>query len=194
MRLKFRLKRLERRSFVWWMKFARSHQDSLLLPLVLFVVLFSDGFLFFIPSILCLMAAIIVNPHRWWLYALIFAFASTGNNAATYAIGRLFPPDVITDFVARLNLSSFVDDARESVHNYGSYAAFIGALIGLPNQFITGLIGMNDAMGIQASGETASHFRAVISFAFIGHALKGITIAILTRFGRLKLQGAKISI
>jgi len=183
-----RLKRAERKTLVWWIKFARVHRYSVRLPIILFLVLFLDGFLIFIPSTLCLMVAVTISPQRWWIYGLIFAAAATSNNSVTYAIGRSVSPEAIVEFFSYIHLTDLWFSARAALEDYGAYATFVGAIIGLPTQLITALIGTADAKSLVDNPDGLTQFGRALSFAFAGHGLKALLIAGLTRYGWLKLE------
>ena len=183
-----KLRRAERRTLVAWIRYAQKNRNSLWLPFVLFSVLFMDGFLVFIPSMLLLVAATTISPQRWALFALIFAVAVAGNNSLTYFVGRHLPLQTILEVVSFLNMDYMWESAQAALQKHGSMATFIGALMGLPTQMITALIGLADA-GSKVEGiATQSTFWSAISLSFSGHFIKAFILAGLTRFGWVRLE------
>ena len=183
-----RLGRAEKRIIVFWIRFSRKHRDSHRLPFFLFAILFLDGFTMVIPSLFCMMASVTISPRRWILFGTIFAAAATSNNLATYILGRCLPTESIVNIIEYFQMEAFWQMAERALHDYGSYATFIGAIIGLPTQMILMLIGIADAQLLQADpSATASFYKAII-FAFLGHSLKGYALAALTRYGWVKLE------
>jgi hypothetical protein len=67
-------------------------------------------------------------------------------------------------------------------------ATFVGALMGLPTQMITALIGLADAGAIRADAHANSTFLSSLSLSFCGHFIKAFALAGLTRFGWVKLE------
>ncbi|MBN8554784.1 MAG: hypothetical protein J0L93_05005 [Deltaproteobacteria bacterium] len=185
-----KLKRVERKILVKWIRFAHAHQDSHWLPVFLFIALFLDGFLMVIPSIVCLIVAVTISPRRWLLFAMILSVAMTLNNVLTYLLGRYLPTDWILTHIQNLNLEPLWNRANHAILDYGVYAGFLGAIAGLPTQLMTAIMGIADAHHtVDASiGPARSIFLPAILFVFMGHLLKGLVIAILTRYGWLKLE------
>lgn len=187
-RVRHKLSRTSLKILIAWIRFSHRHSESPKLPLFLFLFLIADGFVMVIPSILLLIASITISPRRWGIFGIIFATAATLNNALVYLICRLVSPDEIVLFVERFHLEDFWQSAERALHTYGSWAAFIGAIIGLPTQMVLGLIGVADAQTLRADPTSHSTFVIAISFAFFGHLIKGIAIAGLSRFGWIRLE------
>jgi membrane protein DedA with SNARE-associated domain len=183
-----KLRRAERRTLVAWIRYAQKNRQSLWLPFVLFAILFLDGFLMFIPSMLLLVAATTISPQRWVLFAVIFAVSVAGNNAVTYFVGRHLPMGTIMDVIAFFNLEYLWASAQSALQRHGSMATFVGALMGLPTQMITALIGLADAGAIRADAHANSTFLSSLSLSFCGHFIKAFALAGLTRFGWVKLE------
>jgi membrane protein DedA with SNARE-associated domain len=183
-----KLRRAERRTLVAWIRYAQKNRQSLWLPFVLFAILFLDGFLMFIPSMLLLVAATTISPQRWTLFAFIFSVAVAGNNAVTYLVGRHLPVETIMDVISFFNLEYLWASAQSALQRHGSMATFVGALMGLPTQMITALIGLADAGAARAHPQAHSTFLSALSLSFTGHFVKAFILAGLTRFGWVKLE------
>jgi len=183
-----KLRRAERRILVAWIRYAQKNRHSLWLPFVLFGILFLDGFLIVIPSMLLLVAATTISPQRWALFAFIFAVAVAGNNALTYLVGRHLPLESIMSVVDFFNLNMMWESAQAALHRHGSLATFFGALIGLPTQMITALIGLADAGVMRDDSLAKSTFWQALSFSLCGHFIKAFALAGLTRFGWVRLE------
>ncbi len=183
-----KLRRAERRTLVAWIRYAQKNRQSFWLPFVLFAILFLDGFLMFIPSMLLLVAATTISPQRWVSFAIIFAVAVAGNNAVTYFVGRHLPLSTIMDVIAFFNLEYLWASAQSALQRHGSMATFVGALMGLPTQMITALIGLADAGAIRADSQAQSTYLSALSLSFCGHFIKAFALAGLTRFGWVKLE------
>jgi membrane protein YqaA with SNARE-associated domain len=191
--LQGKLKRAERRVMVGWIRFAQKHRESQILPFALFALLFMDGFLVVIPSMICLVAAVMISPQRWILFAFIFALATAANNSATYVLGRVIPQETLFAFVDSVGLEPLWDSARVAIKHYGSYATLIGALFGLPTQLITMLIGIADTNTLRKGLEFTSSFASAILFAGLGHGIKAFVVSALTRYGWVKLEKKFVS-
>jgi membrane protein DedA with SNARE-associated domain len=194
-RISHKLQRLSLKILVWWIRFGHRHQNSHRLPVFLFFFLILDGFLVVIPSILLVIASITISPRRWKLFGLLFTFAATINNIMAYALGRILSPDTIVSLIEKFHFEEAWHSAERALHDYGAYAAFLGALVGLPTQLVMILIGIADAQMLLTGDFSSSSFLQSILFAFLGHLIKGVTIAALTRFGWLKLEkkyGSKV--
>lgn len=183
-----KIRRLERRVMVAWIRFARRHRDSHILPIALFFIIFFDGFVMIIPATVILIAAITISPRRWVLFSILFALAATLNNAATYFIGRHISPQFILNLVSTFHVEILWTEAQEALQQYGPSGAFIGAMIGLPTQMMTALIGMADARSALDSIVPTSTFAHAISMVFVGHTIKCHLIAGLTKFGWVRLE------
>ncbi len=181
------VKRIERRLLVKWIRFAQAHRESNILPLALFMILFLDGFVIFIPSALCLIAATMISPHRWILFGILFAVATTSNCVALYFVGRIVPIDQVIALFAHFNIEWMWDSATEALRHYGPYATFVGAIIGLPTQLIMALIGAADASAL-SEGQIGNQFVLATSLTFSGQIIKSMTFAGLTRFGWVRLE------
>lgn len=140
-----------------------------------------------IPSTLFLMAAVTISPKRWKLFAFLFPVAATLNNTVTYILGRIFPHEAFLSFITAVGLDGFWGEAVDAVHKYGSWATFIGTLVGLPTQMITALIGLADASSSTDHAGRASIVLA-LSLVFLGQSIKCSIIASLVRFGWLKFE------
>ena len=187
-RLGMAFKRFERRFLVSWVRFSHEHHESHVLPFVLFFLLFLDGFIMVIPSSLCLIVAITISPERWLLFGFLFASASFLNNSVTYFIGRLFPPDVIMGVTDFFHMSKLWDVAKDTLHDYGSWACLIGALTSLPTQLMTALIGLSDSERIPHDQFVSSTFIQAVILVFVGHGIKSLIIAGLTRYGWITME------
>jgi membrane protein YqaA with SNARE-associated domain len=155
---------------------------------VLFFALFMDGFVMIIPSTLCLIVSVTISPERWILFGGLFATASALNNTVTYYIGRFFPQNTILEVIDFFNMQHFWEIATEALQKYGSFAGFWGAIIGLPTQMMTALIGLADAKKLAEDPSMSSHVIQAIIFVFLGHGLKSLVVAGLARFGWIKLE------
>lgn len=182
------LKRVERKLLIRWMRFAQAHRNSHRLPFGLFLILLADGFVMVIPSTLCLMAAVTISPARWFLFGSLATLAAFSNNLITYFLGRILPSGTLESLVQWAHLGQLWNSAHEAIHNYGPFAAFIGSLTGLPTQMITALIGISDGEVMRSQIGISSSLVKVASFVLIGHGLKSITIAALTRYGWVRLE------
>jgi len=187
-RLAMAFKRVERRFLVSWIRFSHLHHDSHVLPFVLFFVLFIDGFVVVVPSTFCLIVAITISPERWALFGFLFAFASAANNTVTYIVGRLLPTEKILSIIEYFNMQHMWQIATEWLQDYGPLATFLGAIISLPTQMMTALIGIADSNNLSQDNFVSSSIIQAIIFVFIGHGLKSILIAALTRYGWIKLE------
>lgn len=183
------LKRLERRILTRWVRFAKAHRHSSRVPFILFLILFLDGFLVFIPSLVCVIAATTISPHRWLLYGLLMPLAATCNNTIIYLMAKHFPSEWTMQLVGMFGLDLFWDSAREALQNYGPFATFIGALIGLPTQLMMALIGFSELKSPETAHQIfGATFLAAISIGLVGHCLKSLTVTAITRFGWMKLE------
>ncbi len=178
-------RRLERKTIVAWIRFARRHQDSRRLPFALFALIFLDGFVVFIPSVVLAVASTTISPRRWYVFALVFALASTANNAVTYWLGKSLPLETIMSGISMFHLEILWQSAQSALQKYGSYATIFGAIIGLPTQLITALIGISDVGVIR---EGPSPFLSAIGFAALGHTIKGSIVTGITRIGWIKIK------
>lgn len=183
-----RLSRFERKVLVAWIRFARRHRTSNRLPIVLFFILFLDGFLIVIPSSVCVVAAITISPARWFLFGTIFAVGGTLNCTVTYFIGRLIPAESILATISYFHLDHLWQSAQQALHQHGPFAAFIGALIGLPTQMITMILGIADEQALKGSPDATTVFLQAIAFVLLGNAIKAYAISFLARFGWLRLE------
>lgn len=181
-------KRAERRALIAWIRFAQAHRESHVLPFALFGILFLDGFLMIVPSMLCLIAATMISPQKWYLFAIIFGVSSTTNCIVLYFIGRTVPVDTLVSFIGFLNLEWVWESAREALRDYGAYATLVGALLGAPTQLIMAMIGAADASAIDLNGEVGSRFTFATSMTFAGQFSKAIVLAALTRYGWVRLE------
>ncbi len=182
------LKRGERRVLVWWIRFAQKHRDSSRLPIVLFLVLFMDGFTIIVPSTLCLIAATTISPQRWHWFAAIFATAATSNNAVMYFVGQSVPSDFIVRTVEFFHLTTMWASAQTAMYDYGPWATFMGAIIGLPTQMIMAIMGMNDAHLRAMDATMLTSFVPGVTLALLAHSMKAFGIAALARFGWVRLE------
>jgi len=184
--------RMERKVLVWWIRYAQDHRYSKNLPIVLFLLLFMDAFVMVIPSMLLLIGATMISPQRWWLFGILFGVATACNNAVTYQIGRMVPPEVILHFLSYfefgvVDMTELWNSARAALKSYGPFATFVGAIMSLPTQFITALIGIADARSQEMEFISSSFWPAIL-YAFLGHTVKSFVVAGLTRFGWVKLE------
>jgi hypothetical protein len=191
--LRYRFKRLSKKVLFKYIRFARRHHNSHRLPLFLFLFLFLDGFVMVVPSILLLIASVTISPARWFLFGSIFALAGTLNNTVVYFICRWISPDTLVHLIEKFQLENLWQSAERALHHYGSYAAFVGTIIGLPVQMIMAAIGIADEQLLSVDPTASSTFVKTILFAATGHVIKGIAVAGLTRFGWVKLE-SKIGI
>lgn len=182
------MKRIERLVLVWWIRFARKHRNSHLLPLGLFGLLFLDAFVIVIPSLLCLAAAITISPKRWWFFALLFGFATVCNNSVTYWFGRMMPADVIVEFFHSGSFKILWETAEQAIRDYGYFATFFGALLSLPTQVMTLIMGMTDASVLRADPTLESSFFRILVFVFLGHTIKVMIFSAVIRYGWVKLE------
>ncbi len=183
-----KIRRAERRVLVGWIRFAHRHQNSHMLPIALFALLYIDGFTSIIPSTVCLIVSITISPQRWLWFVSIFATATTLNNTSTYILGRIFSKKALYEVVDWIQMEVFWAKAEAAIQQYGAFATFWGAIIGLPTQMITAIIGIADAKLLRDDPSVSTIFAKAILFAFLGHTVKALVIALLTRAGWLKLQ------
>ncbi len=183
-----RLKKIEKKIFSVWMEFSHRHHSSIFLPLALFFLLYVDGFVMVIPSLLCLIAAVTISPERWVSLGLIAATASATNNATTYLIGRFLPPKMIDHLISSWGLENLWLKAQTALSHYGPFATFIATIFSLPSQFVTAIIGLADAERMRGNPGVSSSFLLAIFFAFIGSSIKCLIVAGLTRYGWVSLE------
>lgn len=164
------------------------HRNSSWLGIGLFITLFMDGFMMIIPSTLCLIAAVTISPFRWMTFGMIFAVAATLNNGMTYWVGRLIPVQEIVDRLHWIGIQAMLDRSAEALQAYGPFATFISALLGLPAQMVTLLVGAADAKLFHDYTGMSSSFLIAMIFSFSGHFIKAMAIAGLTRYGWVKLE------
>jgi membrane protein YqaA with SNARE-associated domain len=157
------LKRTERKVLIAWIRFAKKHRQSSRLPALLFLLLFMDGFVMVIPSLVCLVAAVTISPSRWLLFGSLATIAATLNNISTYFLGRVLPSGTLEHLVNYVGLSSMWNEAQLSIHKYGPFSSFVGALLGLPTQMITALVGISDARLLKSDLGVSSSLIQMIS-------------------------------
>lgn len=182
------LKRGERRVLVEWIRFARRHRNSHWLPLGLFGLLFVDAFVLVIPSLLCVAAAITISPKRWIYFCLLFGFATVCNNTVTYYVGRMLPAATIVEFFQSNSLMVMWEAAEGAIRDYDYYATFFGAILSLPTQVMTLIIGMTDASVLRNNPEATSNLARVMLFVFMGHSIKVFALGAVFRYGWVKLE------
>ncbi|TVQ78021.1 MAG: hypothetical protein EA369_07875 [Bradymonadales bacterium] len=187
-RTRLGLKHFQKKVLVAWVRFARRHRESNFLPIALFIILFFDGFLVVLPSMIMTGAAVTISPRRWRLFAMIFVASMTLNNFAIYWVGRLIPPDLIWFFIDRMGLETVYESADAALQSYGPWAAFIGASISLPTQMITLMIGMADAQLLNVGKEAGLSIYRLVFLAGLGHFIKMMIFCSIIRFGWEKLE------
>jgi hypothetical protein len=182
------MKRFQKRSIVAWVRFARRHRESNILPVVLFLVLFIDGFIVMLPSMIFTGVAVTISPRRWWLFAVIFVTAAALNNYAVYWVGMLLPAEMIWSFIEGMGLESVYESAEKALGSYGPWAALVGAAISLPTQMITLLVGMADAQSTLAGREAGVAIGRVLFLATTGHLIKMLVFCSVIRYGWVRLE------
>lgn len=187
-RISRELRRAERRVLVGWVRFAKQHRHSNRLPFVLFLLMFIDGFVLIIPSMLIMVAATTISPKRWWFFSFIFVVAVTLNNLLTYYIGRSIPVDQIIYWLKFASVEELWFSAKEAIQSYGKYATFLGALIGLPTQVITMIVGAADRQVGVLGAPIHTSMEAALGYGALGHALKIFVLCGLVRYGWVRLE------
>ncbi len=178
----------ERRIFVSWLRFTRRHRHSHRLPFFLFLLFFLDGFVMVVPSTLCMVACVTISPARWFLFAILFPIGATLNNATTYLLGTLIPQKSLMSVIEFFHLQAFWEEAMKAVHQYGNWAGFVGAIMGLPTQMITAIIGLADVqVNAHAAIRELSIFSA-LACVFLGHFLKSTLVAFFVVKGWSKIE------
>jgi membrane protein DedA with SNARE-associated domain len=184
-----KLKRKEKKLLLAWIRFSRDHRDSSRLPLVFFILLFVDGFVMIVPSIVCLIAAVTITPKKWSLFAGLAVVASILNNVVIYFIARMVPVNLILHVITTFKLDLLWIKAKEYLAAYGSFSTFMTSMLGLPTQMVTALIGMTDAEIFKGHfAQTSTLFIHAAFFAFLGSSLKLFCVAGAVRFGWVKLE------
>lgn len=186
--VRFAFKRLQKRFIVAWVRFARKHRESNILPVGLFIILFIDGFVVMFPSMIITGAAVTISPHRWWLFALIFVTAYTVTNVLIYQLGMILPAEFILHAIEVLNLQTVYESAEHALLDYGPWAAFLGAAISLPVQMITLMVGMTDGQAVLAGREISASATKLITLAGLGHLVKMVVYCSIIRYGWQKLE------
>lgn len=189
-----RLRRLETRVLVAWVRYAKKNRQSQALPVVLFGLLYLDAFVMIIPSSLLVAASITIQPSRWLFFAGLFVLAILANHSSIYILGRVLPPEWISFWVDLFRLEFMFEAALQAITDYGKYATLLGGFLPLPTQLIMLILGLADTQrlylaDLELNGEIppTSSMEAIL-FACIGHGIKITIFALIVRFGWMKLE------
>jgi len=183
-----KIKRWERQFLVAWIRYSQAHRHSNRLPILLFCLLFLDGFVMFIPSSFLLIASVTISPQRWSFFGLLFAAATFLNNICTYMIARYFPPDFIMEAIKFFNAEYLWTKAQEALESYGAYATFVGSFISLPTQMMTAIMGIADSQAFGTAPILGDVILPAVLFVLLGNAIKGLALGALARFGWIRME------
>ncbi len=113
-------------------------------PLVLFLLAFIESSVFPVPPDVLLIALVLLNPRRWWWFALICTFGSVTGGLFGYWIGFALWEVVGNFFLTHIFSPQAFDKVQELYQKYDFWAVFAAAFTPIPYKVFTIAAGVFD--------------------------------------------------